>query len=87
MRTLSGSIAFVSAELPPSSRELLAAQGRVIARRQCAKSGIAARTMRTAVGNGSWQLLQRGLYAAFPGTLAARRCCGPPCSGLGPMPC
>ena len=67
MRTLPGSIAFVSAELPPSSRELLTAQGRVIARRQSTNSGIAARTMRTAVGNGRWQRLQRGVYAAFSG--------------------
>ena len=67
MRTLPGSIAFVSAELPPPSRELLTGQGNVIARRQSANSGIAARTMRTAVGNGRWQRLQRGVYAAFSG--------------------
>jgi hypothetical protein len=59
--------ASVSAELPSPSRELLAAQGNAIARRQSASSGIDLRAMRTRVSNGRWQRLQRGVYAAFSG--------------------
>jgi hypothetical protein len=58
---------FVSAELPPPSRELLAVQGNAIARRQSASSGVDPRAMRSRVRNGRWQRLQRGVYAAFSG--------------------
>jgi hypothetical protein len=67
MRAPRGSMSFVSAELPSPSRELLAAQGNAIARRQSASSGIDLRAMRTRVNNGRWQRLQRGVYAAFSG--------------------
>src|SRR5215469_514667 len=57
----------MSTELPPPSRELLTAQGHAIARRQGASSGFDPRAMRTRLGNGRWQRLQRGVYAAFSG--------------------
>jgi predicted transcriptional regulator of viral defense system len=57
----------MSTELPPPSRELLAAQGHAIARRQSASSGLDPLAMRTRLGNGRWQRLQRGVYAAFSG--------------------
>src|ERR1700752_2105227 len=57
----------VSDETPTPSRELLTAQGNAIARQQSAAAGMAARTMRTALSNGRWQRLQRGVYAAFSG--------------------
>ncbi len=56
----------MSAELP-SYRELLAIQGKAIARRQSTGSGIDARTMRGRVESARWQRLQRGVYAAFSG--------------------
>ena len=67
MRTLPGSIAFVSAELPPSSRELLTDQGHVIARRQSAEAALDPDTMRSWMRSGRWQRLHRGVYAAFSG--------------------
>jgi len=57
----------MSAEPPSRSRELLTAQGNVIARRQSESSGIEVRAMRTRLSNGRWQRLQRGVYAAFSG--------------------
>lgn len=57
----------MSAEQPALSRELLAAQGNAIARRQSEDSGIDPRAMRRRVRNGRWQRLQRGVYAAFSG--------------------
>jgi hypothetical protein len=57
----------MSAEPPSPSRELLAAQGHAIARRQSANSGIDPRAMQSKVRNGRWQTLQRGVYAAFSG--------------------
>jgi very-short-patch-repair endonuclease len=62
-----GSMGFVSAAMPSPSRELLTVQANAIARRQSASSGIDPRAMRTRVGNGRWQRLQRGVYAAFSG--------------------
>jgi very-short-patch-repair endonuclease len=60
-------MSLVSAEQPVPSRELLAAQGNAIARRQSGSSGIDPRAMRTRVNGGRWQRLQRGVYAAFSG--------------------
>lgn len=57
----------MSAEPPSRSRELLTAQGNVIARRQSESSGIEVRAMRTRLSNGRWQRLHRGVYAAFSG--------------------
>src|SRR6476646_10775782 len=54
-------------ELPPQARDLLAAQGDLIARSQGAGSGIASHTMRNRVASGRWQRLQRGVYATFSG--------------------
>jgi hypothetical protein len=58
---------FVSAELPPPSRELLAVQGNAIARRQSASFGVAPYNMRNRARSGRWQRLQRGVYATFSG--------------------
>jgi very-short-patch-repair endonuclease len=61
-------MAYVSSSEPPSpSRELLAAQGQVVARRQSAAADVAARAMRSKVRSGRWQRLQRGVYAAYSG--------------------
>jgi hypothetical protein len=57
----------MSTEPPPDSRDVLFGQAHAIARHQSAAAGIAARAMRTAVGNGRWQRVQRGVYAAFSG--------------------
>jgi predicted transcriptional regulator of viral defense system len=57
----------MSAELPLVSYDLLAVQGKAIARRQSTSSGLAPRAMRTRVSNGRWQRLQRGVYATFSG--------------------
>lgn len=57
----------MSAELPSQGQELLVIQGKAIARRQSAGSGIDARTMRGRVDSGRWQRLQRGVYAAYSG--------------------
>jgi hypothetical protein len=54
-------------EMPPQSGELLAIQGRAIARRQSVEAGMAPRAMRGQVSNGRWQRLQWGVYAAFSG--------------------
>jgi predicted transcriptional regulator of viral defense system len=54
-------------EPSPQARELLAAQGKAIARRQSVASGMDPGAMRTRVRNGRWQRLERGVYAAFSG--------------------
>jgi very-short-patch-repair endonuclease len=54
-------------EPSPQARELLAAQGKAIARRQGAAAGMGPRVMRGRVDSGHWQRLQRGVYAAFSG--------------------
>jgi very-short-patch-repair endonuclease len=54
-------------EPSPQARELLAAQGKAIARRQGAAAGMGPRVMRGRVDSGRWQRLQRGVYAAFSG--------------------
>jgi very-short-patch-repair endonuclease len=54
-------------DMPPQARDLLAVQGRVIARYQGAESGIDPRSMRSKVSGARWQRLQRGVYAAFSG--------------------
>lgn len=61
------SMVAVSDDRPSPSRELLTAQGDAVARRQSAAVGMAARTMRTALSNGRWQRLHRGVYAAYSG--------------------
>ena len=50
-----------------TAHELLAAQGKAIARRQGAGAGIDPQTMRDWVRSGRWQRLQRGVYATFSG--------------------
>lgn len=57
-------------EMPPQSGELLAIQGRAIARRQSVEAGMDPRAMRGQVSNGRWQRLQWGVYAAFSGVPA-----------------
>jgi very-short-patch-repair endonuclease len=54
-------------DMPPQAYDLLAAQGRAIARYQGAESGIDPRSMRSKVSGARWQRLQRGVYAAFSG--------------------
>ncbi len=58
---------FMSAEAPPPSRGLLAAQGNTIARRQSTNCGIDVDAMDGRLRNGRWQRLQRGVYATFSG--------------------
>jgi hypothetical protein len=58
---------FVSAQPSSPSRELLAAQGNTIARRQAASSGIDQQAMDSRLRNGRWQRLQWGVYATFSG--------------------
>jgi predicted transcriptional regulator of viral defense system len=54
-------------DMPPQAHDLLAGQGRAIARYQGAESGIDPRSMRSKVSGARWQRLQRGVYAAFSG--------------------
>ena len=54
-------------DIPPQARELLAAQGKAIAHRQGADTGMDPEAMRTWLRSGRWQRLQRGVYAAFSG--------------------
>jgi very-short-patch-repair endonuclease len=54
-------------EPSPQARELLAAQGKAIARRQGAAAGMGPRVLRGRVDSGHWQRLERGVYAAFSG--------------------
>jgi len=56
----------MSAE-PSQHRELLAAQGKAVARRQSSATRIDPETMRNWVRSGRWQRLQRGVYATFSG--------------------
>jgi very-short-patch-repair endonuclease len=53
--------------MPSQTGELLAIQGRAIASHQGAEAGINPRAMRTRMGNGRWQRLQWGVYAAYSG--------------------
>lgn len=54
-------------DIPPQARQLLAAQGELIALSQGAGSGVAPHTMRNRARSGRWQRLQRGVYATFSG--------------------
>lgn len=54
-------------DIPPPARELLAVQGKAIARYQGPAADIDPRSMRTKVSNERWQRLHRGVYAAFSG--------------------
>jgi hypothetical protein len=54
-------------DIPPQARELLAAQGKAIARYQGTEAGIDPRLMRSKVSSARWQRLQRGVYATFSG--------------------
>ena len=54
-------------DMPPQARDLLAIQGKAIARYQGAESGIDPRSMRSKLSGARWQRLQRGVYAAFSG--------------------
>lgn len=58
--------ALMSAE-PSHRHELLAAQGKAVARRQSLATSIDPQTMRNWVRSGRWQRLQRGVYATFSG--------------------
>ena len=64
------SLNFMPIEMPPQSGELLAIQGRAIARRQSIEAGMDPRAMRGQVSNGRWQRPQRGVYVAFSGVPA-----------------
>ncbi len=55
------------AELPPRIRQLLASQGRVIARSQAVGLGLNAEAIRNRVRYGHWQRLDTGVYADFTG--------------------
>jgi hypothetical protein len=57
-------------DMPSQSDELLAIQSKVIACRQGAGAGINPRAMRSRMGSGRWQRLQRGVYAVHSGELA-----------------
>jgi hypothetical protein len=54
-------------DMPPQAHELLAAQGKAIARYQGTEAGIDPRLMRSKVSGARWQRLQRGVYATFSG--------------------
>jgi hypothetical protein len=54
-------------DIPPPAHDLLAAQGRAIARYQGSDAGIDPRSMRSRVSSTRWQRLQRGVYATFSG--------------------
>jgi predicted transcriptional regulator of viral defense system len=54
-------------DIPPQGHELLAAQGKAIARCQGAEAGIDPRSMRSKVSGERWQRLHRGVYATFSG--------------------
>jgi hypothetical protein len=54
-------------ELSPQCEQLLASQGKVIARRQAVGPALAAETMRNRLRYGDWKCLQRGVYAGFTG--------------------
>jgi very-short-patch-repair endonuclease len=54
-------------ELPEECRELLAGQGKVIARAQGTGMGLDGETIRNRLRYGYWQKLQRGVYASFTG--------------------
>ena len=57
----------MATDIPPRARDLVSAQGDLIARRQGAESDVAPDTMRNRVRSGRWQRLQRGVYATFSG--------------------
>jgi len=54
-------------DIPPQARDLLATQGKAIARYQGAAADIDPRSMRSKVGAERWQRLHRGVYATFSG--------------------
>src|SRR5690348_2858823 len=54
-------------DIPPQARDLLAAQGKAIARSQGAEADINPRSMRSKVSGQRWQRLYRGVYATFSG--------------------
>jgi very-short-patch-repair endonuclease len=54
-------------DIPPQGGELMAAQGKAIARRQGSAANIDPQTMRNWIRSGRWQQLQRGVYAPFSG--------------------
>ncbi len=54
-------------ELPASSRELLGMQCGVISRRQALDIGLSGDAIRGRLRTGSWQQIQRGVYATFTG--------------------
>lgn len=61
------SVGAMPKDISPQARELLAAQGQVIASRQSGEAGIGSRAMRRRGGSGRWQRLQRGVYATYSG--------------------
>jgi len=57
----------MSSELPREFQRLLRDQHGVITVRQAVSAGMAAKAVRAQVRAGRWQLMQRGVYAAFTG--------------------
>jgi len=54
-------------DIPSHAQDLLATQGKVIARCQGSEAGIDPRSMRSKLDAERWQRLQRGVYATFSG--------------------
>jgi Transcriptional regulator, AbiEi antitoxin len=57
-------------ELPPELLRLLESQDGVVSVRQAVSAGMSAKTVRHQVRAGRWQVMQRGVYAAFTGNPA-----------------
>ena len=57
----------MASELPPECQRLLKDQDGVITVGQAASAGLPARAVRAQVRAGRWQIMQRGVYAAFTG--------------------
>jgi hypothetical protein len=60
---------FMTLEIPPDCRSLIASQSGVISRSQGAEFGLAGEEMRNRVRFADWQRVQRGVYATFSGDL------------------
>jgi hypothetical protein len=54
-------------DIPSQAQDLLAGQGKAIARYQGSEAGIGPRLMRSKVSGERWQRLHRGVYASFSG--------------------
>ena len=57
----------VAIPIPGACRDLLALQSGVVGRQQALQAGLREDAIRTLLRTGRWQLMQRGVYAAFTG--------------------